>query len=81
MAKWKEIPLGIPLWLDCRLKQKFDKMDALAALQETKQKECSQCGGKGNAAPFGRDIGELYGEWLACEDCNGSGKINIKEDW
>jgi len=74
MAKWKEIPLGIPL------KQQFDNFAALAALQETKQKECSQCGGEGKAAPFGRDIGELYGEWLACEDCNGSGKVSIKED-
>jgi len=31
-------------------------------------------------ANFGRDIGELYSEWLACEDCNGSGKINLEDE-
>ena len=81
MAKWKEIPLGIPR------KQQFDNFAALAALQETRQKECSQCSGEGKVetdvprpANFGRDIGELYVEWLACEDCNGSGKINLEDD-
>ena len=59
-----------------------DNFAALTALLETRQKECPECGGEGQVegevprpANFGRDIGELYEQWLDCEWCSGKGKI------
>tara|TARA_R110000824_G_scaffold33761_2_gene107974 strand:+ start:693 stop:902 length:210 start_codon:yes stop_codon:yes gene_type:complete len=63
-----------------------DNFEALKSLLETRQKECPECGGEGQVeidvprpASFGRDIGELYAEWLACERCSGKGEIKIEE--
>ena len=72
------------------MKRKVDNFAALTtiyhvgtyALLETRQKECPECGGEGQVegevprpANFGRDIGELYEQWLDCEWCSGKGKI------